>query len=137
MGLTVVDAGVLIGFLDRKDAHHPAAVAALADLVDSGERLMAPASVLAEVLVGPARRGLDAVAAVLQFVERLPIEIAPLDKDTALAAATIRAAHRSVKLPDALVLATASVIGADTLVTTDRGWPTGRRLGLRLSIHVI
>ena len=92
---------------------------------------------LAEVLVGPARRGLDAVAAVLQFVERLPIEIAPLDKDVALAAATIRAAHRSVKLPGALVLATASVVGAGTLLTTDRGWPSARRLSLGVSIRLL
>jgi hypothetical protein len=33
MGLTVLDAGVIIGFLDNNDAHHPAALKALREHV--------------------------------------------------------------------------------------------------------
>lgn len=137
MALTVVDAGVLIGFLDRNDPHHHAAVEALAAIVDRGKRIVVPSSALAELLVGPARQGDDAVAAVLQMIERLPLEVAPLDQDVAVAAAALRAKHRAIKLPDAVVLATASVLRADVVLTTDRGWPTARRLASNYSIQVI
>lgn len=134
MGLTVLDAGVLIGFLDAKDAHHRAADRAMADALGRHDRIVLPASAFAEVLVGPSRRGARAMAATRGLVERLPIEIAPLDEPIARAAAALRAGRRSLKLPDALVIATAHVIDADLLVTTDRGWPTCAELGLRGSI---
>ena len=49
----------------------------------------------------------------------------------AVTAAALRARHRSLKLPDALVIATAIHLDADHLVTTDRRWPSRSRLGLR------
>ena len=130
MGLTVLDAGVLIGLLDANDAHHPEAVTALRDAVDRADRISLPASAYAEVLVGPSRRGETAVTKVDQFVEQLPLEIVPLDRWVAATTAALRAEHRSLKLPDALVIATAKVLGADRLVTTDRGWPSSAHLGL-------
>lgn len=45
------------------------------------------------------------------------------DAATARQAARLRADHRSVKLPDAFVIATAITHNADALLTTDRGWP--------------
>ena len=62
-------------------------------------------------------------------MERLPIGILRLDTEIAVAAARLRARHRSLRLPDALVIATAMLAGADQLVTTDRKWPTARTLG--------
>ncbi|MGH9270773.1 MAG: PIN domain-containing protein, partial [Ilumatobacteraceae bacterium] len=76
MALTVVDAGVVIGFLDRGDPHHHAATDALAATLDRSDRVVIPSSALAELLVGPARHGGDAVTAVLQLIERLPLEVA-------------------------------------------------------------
>jgi predicted nucleic acid-binding protein len=136
MALTVVDAGVLIGFLDRNDPHHQAAADALTATVERGDRIAIPSSALAEVLVGPSRHGRQAVAAVLKLIERVPFEIAPLDKDVAVAAAALRATHRAIKLPDALVLATATML-AEVLLTTDRGWPTARRLAIDCSMQII
>jgi predicted nucleic acid-binding protein len=123
MGLTHLDAGVLIGFLDRHDAHHRAAHQALAAARDRRDRLAMAASALAECLVAPARSGDTAVAAIRDVVRRLAIDVVPLDEEIAVAAARLRAEHPSLKLPDALVLATAALHGADRLVTTDRGWP--------------
>lgn len=137
MGLTVLDAGVIIGFLDANDAHHAAAHTALGDALERTDRLVLPASAFAEVLVGPSRKGTDAVNAVRDLVDRLPIAIEPIDAAVAVAAAAIRARHRSLKLPDALVIATAGHLDADHLITTDRGWPSRTKLKLRASIREI
>lgn len=137
MGLTVLDAGVIIGFLDNNDAHHPVAHQALRDARERNDRLVLPASALAEVLVGPSRKGEKAIALVRALVERVPIEIEPLDVEIAISAAALRARHRSLKLPDALVIATASHLRADHLITTDRGWPSRTKLKLTTAITEI
>lgn len=132
MGLTVIDAGVLIGFLDAADAHHEAARRALADASERGDTIALPASAYAESLVGPTRRGVDAAAALRTFVERFPIQVVLLDESIAEAAAQLRARlGQRLRLPDALVVATAQTLEADTLITTDRRWP--RRSSLRFS----
>lgn len=128
MGLIHLDAGVLIGFLDASDAHHPTSRAALADALQHSDHLALAASVLAASLVGPARRGEPAVQAVRNLVDRLPISIIPLDVEIATTAARLRAAHRALRLPDALVIATAIEQAADRLITTDRKWPTAKAL---------
>lgn len=135
MGVTVLDAGVLIGFLDAHDIHHEAAHAALRDAHERNDRLVLPASAFAEVLVGPSRAGDDAVAAVWDLVDRLPVVIEPLGAEIAVAAAATRARHPSLKLPDALVVATAGHLDADHLVTTDRAWPSRSKLELRARIE--
>lgn len=132
-----LDAGVVIGFLDANDAHHPSAARVLARSLHSGHRLAMAASAFAECLVGPARRGARAVHTVDELVERLPIEIVDLDARISRRAAALRAKHTSIRLPDALVIATASQSSARELVTTDRRWPTARKLGLALTITVI
>jgi predicted nucleic acid-binding protein len=134
MALSVVDAGVLIGFLDGNDAHHPAADAWLREAVDRSDRLTTPSSVLAEVLVGPSRRGVAAVSTVCELLDRVPIDVIGIGRDIAITAAALRAKHRSLRLPDALVVATGIELDADTVVTTDRRWPTRSKLGLRAGI---
>lgn len=134
MGLTVLDAGVLIGFLDHNDAHHQKANRSLHEALDRGDRLVLPASAFAETLVGPSRSGPAAVITVRQLLARVPIEVHPLNEDIAASAATLRARHPTLKLPDALVIATASELDADILLTTDRRWPTRSKLGLRTTI---
>ena len=128
MGLIHLDAGVIIGFLDASDAHHQTSRAALADAVQQSDHLALAASALAESLVGPARRGEPAVHAVRNLVDRLPISIIPLDVEIATTAARLRAAHRTLRLPDALVIATAIEQAADRVITTDRKWPTAKAL---------
>jgi len=116
----VLDAGVIIGALDSADTHHEAAVKALAGL--GRDDLVVPASVLAEVLVRPYQRGPKAVQTVERFVADLGVRIHPLDEAVAHAAARLRASHTSLRLPDALTVGTASVVGA-TVLTTDTRWP--------------
>jgi len=137
MGLIHLDAGVVIGLLDSNDAHHSAATAALTSAQHAGDRLAMAASAFAECLVGPSRRGTRAVAVVQDLFDRLPIDVVELDADTALAAADLRARHSSLRLPDALVLATAARRSADELITTDRRWPTARKLRLDFAITLL
>jgi predicted nucleic acid-binding protein len=124
VGLTILDAGVVIAVLDADDVHHHAAREALRDVLDEGGPLVLPASAYAEVMVGPTRRGRSESATVDAFVDALPAVVAPATRDIARAAAALRARHgRALRLPDALVLATASVLGADGVLTTDAAWP--------------
>ena len=134
MGLIHLDAGVIIGLLDAGDAHHDAASAALAHAQHAGDRFAMAASAFAECLVGPARRGGRAVEIVEDLFERLPIEIVALDQDIARAAATLRARHRALRLPDAVVIATAARRAADKLITTDRNWPSAKVLKVELAV---
>lgn len=86
--------------------------------------MVLPASAYAEALVGPMARGEEAVRIVDDFVARLPLGVEPMTVDVARAAARLRARYgRRLRLPDALVVATAEVLAADVLITTDRGWP--------------
>ena len=52
---------------------------------------------------------------------------------TAAAAAVLRAKHTSLRLPDALVIASASQRSADQLLTTDRRWPTAMALRVKVA----
>jgi predicted nucleic acid-binding protein len=137
MGLTHLDAGVIIAFLDGDDSHHAAARAAMSGALATADHLAIAASALAECLVGPARRSTRAVQLVRTMIDRLPVAVVHLDEEIATQAALLRARHRSPKLPDALVLATAESSGADRLITTDRKWPTARSMKLTLSIEHI
>lgn len=124
MGLTVLDAGIVIAVLDGNDAHHPAAVDALKGARGAGDRLVVPASAYAQALVGPSRLGAKAVTTVDAFLDVLPATVESASRDIARRAAALRAAHgRGLRLPDALVLATAAVMGADLVLTTDAAWP--------------
>lgn len=124
MGLTVLDAGVVIAILDASDAHHAAAAEAVTRARERGDALLLPASAYAECLVSPHRRSPEAVAVVDSFVDALPARVEPASRAIASAAAELRARHAgALRLPDALVVATALVLGAERLITTDAGWP--------------
>jgi predicted nucleic acid-binding protein len=124
VALTVLDAGVIIGVLDTRDAHHDAAMRAVTGAIERGDTLAVPASAYAECLVGPSRRGREATRVVDEFLADLPAEIEPITRQVATRAAQLRARHgRRLRLPDAMVLATALHLRAERVVTTDAGWP--------------
>lgn len=124
MGVTVLDAGVVIAILDERDTHHSASRHAVEEARDRGDLLILPASAYSEVLVSPSRAGSDAIGVVDSMVDGLPMVVEPIDRAIAGAAAGLRATHgRRLKLGDALVMATAVVLGADRVITTHAGWP--------------
>jgi predicted nucleic acid-binding protein len=124
MGLIVLDAGVVIAALNSDDVHHAAAVEALRDALKRSDRLILPVSAYAESLVGPSRRGPDAVATLDAFLDALPATVEPATREIGRRAASLRAANgRGLRLPDALVLATATAVSAALVLTTEGGWP--------------
>lgn len=123
LALTVMDAGVVIGFLRPEDAHHDIATAALRELRAKDVPLVLNRVTYAEVIVRPSAVGEKAVAKVDAALRGLRVRLEALDQPTARAAARLRARHGNrLPLPDAIVVATAEVLGAD-VITTDGRWP--------------
>jgi predicted nucleic acid-binding protein len=124
VGLTVLDASILIAVLDADDAHHGAARAGLAARLEQGDSFVVPVSAYAEALVGAFALGEQAVETVDGFIEALPARIEPATEVMSREAARLRARHGTrLKLPDALVVAAAIELAADRVLTADRRWP--------------
>lgn len=137
MGVTVIDAGVLIGFLDSHDVNHLSARRALVGAVDSDVRVALPASEHAEVLEGPGRRGGVDAYLVDQVIESMPIEVVPLDAAIEQRASELCAGHDGLGMPAALAVATTEAIGAEALITTRKDWPSPSDLTTTVEIHVV
>lgn len=124
MALTVVDAGVLIAFLEPGDAHHDAAAEALTRAVTDLDVLIVPIAAFAEFLVGPSRKGQWAIDQAESTLDGIGARVEPATRAIGRRAAFLRARHGpAMRLPDALVVATAAEIGASRILTTDRRWP--------------
>jgi predicted nucleic acid-binding protein len=122
MGTVIVDSSVLLGVLDAKDAHHVAATQALRECRIRGDRVVVPIIAFTEILVGASRLGEVAVRTTESFVDTVADEVSVVDREVGRRAAALRARHRSLRLPDALVLATAQTEVADRILTADHAW---------------
>jgi predicted nucleic acid-binding protein len=115
----VLDSGVVVGFLDGDDALHDAADAAIRELVHR-ERLVASAVTYAEVMTG-ARLGHHDEDRVAGFFTGLLSGVLPVDLAVADRAADIRSRFKSLRMPDALILATAETDrDVTSILTGDR-----------------
>jgi predicted nucleic acid-binding protein len=112
-----LDADIVIAFLDPGDDQHATAVAELRPRLAAGDELLAAATVYAESLVQPLQQGTDAT--VDEFFDAAGISIVPIDRAVARRAAALRAEHQSLRLPDAMSLATA-IVTDSTLLTLDK-----------------
>jgi predicted nucleic acid-binding protein len=112
-----LDADVVIAFLDAGDDQHERAVDLLRPLLGAVAEIAIGASVYAEVMVRPLARGTGAT--VDEFIDAIGATVLAIDRELARLAAGLRARHRSLRLPDALSLATALVTDAD-LITLDQ-----------------
>lgn len=120
MAVLVLDASAVIALLDARDAHHAGATAELAAI--ESDELVLPASAYSEALVAAYREGARAVAVVDGLLVQRGIRVHPVDGAIGRRAAELRARHAGLRLPDALVLATGDVLGADAVLTADRAW---------------
>lgn len=118
MGKVALDSSVVIGFLRPVDAHHHSARAELASARLRQEEFVLPASVLSEAMVGGYRAGTADV--MRERIVGLFGPVRPVDEDVAVVAAQLRARHRALRLPDALVIAT-GVVDDAVVLTCDRG----------------
>lgn len=112
----VLDSDAVVGFLDRRDALHDAADTAIRDLIRD-QRLLVSVVTYAEVLTG-ARLGHHDEGQVKGFFSGLISEVLPVDVAVADIAAGLRSRRRTLRMPDALILATAEVRPEVDLVVT-------------------
>jgi len=115
----VLDSDAVLAFLDRADALHDAADGAIRELLGK-DRLFASAVTYSVVLTG-ARLGRHDEKRVRGFFADLISEILPVDAEVADKAADLRTRRKSLRMPDALILATADLHPeVDLVVTGDR-----------------
>lgn len=109
----ILDASVLTGLLDTADAHHAQAIQDTEAADHTGRPLLVPASAYSEALVAFARanRIKDAREAIIA----MGLTITPLTAPIAERAAELRARHERLRLPDAIVLASAHELNGDLL----------------------
>ncbi|MGL4175508.1 MAG: type II toxin-antitoxin system VapC family toxin [Dermatophilaceae bacterium] len=122
MGPVVLDASVVLALLDPQDVHHQHAVDTVRELREERAAWLLPATALAEVLVGAARVDKRSVTQRRATIRAAFGSARPVDEDVAAEAASLRTRYRWLRLPDAIVLATASVDGAQAVLTADRRW---------------
>lgn len=115
-----LDSNVLIYHLEGLQPYAELTTALIARLASGELQAGISAVSVVELLVGPHRQGARRkVQAAREFVEELPnTVIVPVDLVVADAAAPLRA--RGLRMPDALILASALVAGADAVLTNDR-----------------
>jgi predicted nucleic acid-binding protein len=112
-----LDASVLIGLLDTADIHHDRAIDDVEAADQEGRQLLLPASAYSETLVAFARaRRLEEAR---RAITAMGITVVSLTDTIAERAAELRARHTRLRLPDAIVLATAQQMGA-SLLSYDR-----------------
>ncbi|MBI2691066.1 MAG: PIN domain-containing protein [Solirubrobacterales bacterium] len=118
MGSVLLDTGVVIGVLDPDDVHHVAAMKAVGPYRESGASFKLSTISLAELLMDRRSRRRDDV---FGFIELLGEHaLVPVDASVADVAGELRSRRRSLRLPDALIAATAVVEKAEVLLTTDK-----------------
>ncbi len=123
--MIVLDASVLIAYLDGEDAQHPAAEFLLAREID--DEFAANPLTLAEVLVGPTRTGrLETARSVLRA---LGVAEQPFPADSAVRLARLRS-DTGLRMPDCCVLLAAQDVAARVAAFDDRLTRAAEDLGL-------
>ena len=135
MATIVLDTGVIIAVLDRDDVHASAVHSALVPIREAGASFCLSVVTFAELLVESSGAQPNAEQVVGAFVDSLGTDaIQPVSAEVARIAAKIRTGNRRVRMPDALIAATAETIGAEALLTTDKKLaklPRARYIGER------
>jgi predicted nucleic acid-binding protein len=118
VGRLILDASVLIGLLDSADAHHDRAVEEVAAADVAEREIVTPASAYSEALVAFARAG--RIADAREAIASMGIAVWPMTASVAERSAELRSEHERLRLPDAIVLATAQELDGELLAYDDR-----------------
>jgi predicted nucleic acid-binding protein len=121
----LLDSSVVLAYLAGGEAASPLAVHVIDVLVQPGRNHATLSAVTAaEVLVRPFAVGPRAVAVAELFMRHFPnLDVAEVSYGIAREAARVRAATR-LPMADALILASAVVLGIRHVVANDDRWPT-------------
>ena len=130
----VLDSGAVIGFLDEGDALHGPAVAAIRRHIHEHPLLVSVVT-YAEVLTG-VRLGHHDEAPARSFFDELISAVLPIDVPIGDKAAGLRAQSKALRMPDALILATAETIPEIELVVTGDA-KVSKVLGLRCPLELL
>lgn len=117
--LTIVDASVMLAWLNPTEPHHRPATEGLRQAMAGGE-IRLPLIAFSECLVRPYQQGVTAARRVerkLTAVASIALPTIDIARQTAQLRAT-----RKLKTPDALVIATAIVLRATAILTLDERW---------------
>lgn len=131
--MILLDSTVIVGFLDADDALHEAAVAKLKQIV--GHQALA-ASVIsyAEVMTG-ASLGHHRQDHFDGFFDTFVGDLLPVNRQVAARAAALRGARPSLRMPDALILATADIHERiEIAICGDGDWPKVKGLDCAVEI---
>lgn len=131
MGVVLLDSVVVVAYMDATNAFHRPAVEVVEQAIRRGS-LVASAINYAELLTG-AKLGHRDEALTRGFFSELVADVIPVGPAVAERAAEIRA-QSNVRLPDALVLATAD-LHSDRVVSADASW--SRVSGLSCSLDLL
>jgi predicted nucleic acid-binding protein len=122
VGAVVLDSSFVLAAMDTEDAHHEAAAVELRRMNAAKTKFILPVVVLSEVLVGSARQSDEMVTRRRAMLLGAFGHSRVIDDEVAVQAAKLRAQHRSLRLPDALVIATGIVDDAEVILTGDKRW---------------
>lgn len=119
----LIDSSVVLSYLTGAEAGSARAEELFDAYIATGRN---PASLsmvtVAEILVRPFRRGPAAVATAEAFLQHFAdIRLVPVTYDVAREGARLHASTE-LPMPDALIIASGLVVGADAIVTDDRTW---------------
>jgi len=108
----------IVAFLDSRNVFHESSSETVGTAA-AEQRLIASVVTYAELLTGAMLGHHEAV--VRGFFAELISEVVPVDLVVADRAASLRSEARALRLPDALILATAD-LRADTIIGADDRW---------------
>ncbi len=123
MPTVMLDTNVISGLLDPDNALHLGALDAVGRWEDQAASFAISVITWSELRVGALRKGVEAEKALAEFRAAAIDRIVAVDETTAQSAAQLRAGDLTVRIPDALIIATAREAGADVLLTADRKFP--------------
>ena len=131
--MILLDSTIVVGFLDADDALHEIAVSRLRAIVGS-HPLAASVISYAELMTGVSL-GHHSHERVDRFFDALVKDLLPVDRKVATRAATLRGKRISLRMPDALILATADLHeDIDTIVCADDDWPKVKGLSCKVEL---
>jgi predicted nucleic acid-binding protein len=119
----LIDTSVVLAYLVGDEPTSQVATELFDSMLATGRNRASLSMVtVSEILVRPFRRGQSAVATAEGFLQHFAdIRLVPVTYDIAREAARLRAVAE-LRMPDALIVASALVAGVDAIVTTDRSW---------------